>query len=54
MSLSQELIRELHQALFDEEINQKKFEEIVYSILEDIQKYKRDYKRLEIAYKKYF
>ena len=30
----------------------KKFEEIVYSILEDIQKYKRDYKKLEVAYKK--
>jgi len=49
---SQELIKELHEALFEEKLNQKKFEEIVHSILDDIQMYKRDYKKLEQAYKK--
>jgi len=29
------------------------FEEILYSFIEDIQKYKNDFKRLEISYKKY-
>jgi hypothetical protein len=47
------LIKELHEALFEEKLNQKKFEEIVHSILDDIQMYKRDYKKLEQAYKKY-
>jgi hypothetical protein len=42
----------LHEALFNEEPAQRKFEEIVLSILEDIKKYRSDYKRLEIAYKR--
>jgi hypothetical protein len=31
----------------------KMFEEILYSFIEDIQKYKSDFKRLENSYKKY-
>ena len=53
IKLSQELIKELHEILFEEKYNQKRFEDIVQSILEDIQKYTRDYKKLELDFKTY-
>ena len=51
---SQDLIVDFHHALNQNAPNcLKLFEEIVYSFLEDIQKYKKDIRRIEISYKKY-
>jgi hypothetical protein len=51
--LSQELICEFHTMLNSELPSQiKLFEDILYSFIGDIQKYKKDIVRLEDAYKK--
>ncbi len=51
---SQELIVDFHEVINQFNPNYgKQFEEIIYCFLEDIQKYKKDIKRLEESYKMY-
>jgi hypothetical protein len=52
LTFSQELIVDFHEVINQLNPNYgKQFEEIIYCFLEDIQKYKKDIKRLEDSYK---
>lgn len=50
---SQELVTHLYHSFDENDSYREKFEDILYSVLEDIQKYKNENERLELAHKKY-
>jgi hypothetical protein len=49
---SQELISQLYHSFNENDSYREKFEDILYSILDDIQRYKSENERLENAHKK--
>ena len=48
---SQELIRQFYHLFNENDFYREKFEEILMSILDDLQRYKREFGILEIAHK---
>ena len=50
-TLSQELISSLYHSFDENDIYRERFEDILYSVLDDIQKYRDENYRLENAHK---